>query len=308
MMNFRYHLVSLIAVFVALSIGVILGAGPLQSRISGALADKNATSSVADSQALAQAQALASAEAAGLDAIASNKLDGTLSGMKVTTIGLPGATAEDITTVSDRLSAAGAEVIGHVSLTDNFDNAGLSQYRETLSSPLSSHMSNLPSSASGEAIISFGIVSVLTTTGSETDLVKEILTDDSTPIMSIATDPAGATEAIVVVGPRASTTALVQNSADASQSGVVERAPQAWMGLAQAVTSVPKSAVIVADASTDSSMGQVLRTQGAQVTSIDSPGTTLSAISAVISLKDASATARAYGVQNGATAVMPELP
>ena len=108
MMNFRYHLVSLIAVFVALSIGVILGAGPLQSRISGALADKNAASSVADAQGLAQAQALASAEAAGLDAIASNKLGGTLSGMKVTTIGLPGATAEDITTVSDRLSAAGA--------------------------------------------------------------------------------------------------------------------------------------------------------------------------------------------------------
>ena len=33
MINFRYHVVSIIGIFIALAVGVVLGAGPLQSRI-----------------------------------------------------------------------------------------------------------------------------------------------------------------------------------------------------------------------------------------------------------------------------------
>ena len=54
MVNFRYHIVSLTAVFVALCLGVVLGAGPLQSRISSGLASKATTAS--SDEALAQAQ------------------------------------------------------------------------------------------------------------------------------------------------------------------------------------------------------------------------------------------------------------
>ena len=31
MINFRYHVVSIIGIFIALAVGVVLGAGPLQS-------------------------------------------------------------------------------------------------------------------------------------------------------------------------------------------------------------------------------------------------------------------------------------
>ena len=37
MVDFRYHLVSLISVFFALAIGIILGAGPLQNSIGNVL-------------------------------------------------------------------------------------------------------------------------------------------------------------------------------------------------------------------------------------------------------------------------------
>ncbi|MDU5317282.1 MAG: copper transporter, partial [Varibaculum cambriense] len=37
MIDFRYHLVSLMAVLVALTMGVVLGAGPLQGKISDTL-------------------------------------------------------------------------------------------------------------------------------------------------------------------------------------------------------------------------------------------------------------------------------
>ncbi|MBF0972903.1 MAG: copper transporter, partial [Actinomyces graevenitzii] len=38
--DFRYHLVSLIAVFMALAVGVVLGAGPLQGTLGSALSDQ----------------------------------------------------------------------------------------------------------------------------------------------------------------------------------------------------------------------------------------------------------------------------
>ena len=40
MIDFRYHLVSLISVFLALAVGVVLGAGPLQNSLGTALNDQ----------------------------------------------------------------------------------------------------------------------------------------------------------------------------------------------------------------------------------------------------------------------------
>ena len=37
MIDFRYHLVSIVAVFLALAVGIVLGSGPLDEQIQGAL-------------------------------------------------------------------------------------------------------------------------------------------------------------------------------------------------------------------------------------------------------------------------------
>ena len=47
MINFRYHVVSIIGIFIALAVGVVLGAGPLQSRIQAGVSS-SATASTAD--------------------------------------------------------------------------------------------------------------------------------------------------------------------------------------------------------------------------------------------------------------------
>ncbi len=303
MLNFRYHIVSLIAVFAALAIGVVLGAGPLQSRLASALSSSQAPISAADAANLADAQRIADADAAGLNALASAKLSGSLSGLKVATVSLPGANADDVKSATEALKSAGAEVVGAASLTDNWESASMSQYRETLSIPLATHLPSLPSDASGDAIIGFGVVSVLTSTGSETDLVKEILTDQSTPILSLDSDPKGGAEAIVVIGARDSA-----QSASDSQSAASAVSPDAWAGLARAVAAAPKSGVVVGDAHDSTSMVASLRSTGAQVTTIDSPGTALANVSAVAALRDASAAARAFGVGEGAEKVLPDLP
>ena len=61
MINFRYHVVSIIGIFIALAVGVVLGAGPLQRTINAGVNPSSSQVS-SDPQLVAQADA----EAAGL--------------------------------------------------------------------------------------------------------------------------------------------------------------------------------------------------------------------------------------------------
>lgn len=40
MIDFRYHLVSIISIFLALAVGIVLGAGPLQGNLGSQLTDQ----------------------------------------------------------------------------------------------------------------------------------------------------------------------------------------------------------------------------------------------------------------------------
>ena len=131
MINFRYHVVSIIGIFVALAVGVVLGAGPLQTRIRAGVSSSGATTTV-DPAASAHAEA----EAAGLKALASSTLAGSLAGRQVALVVLPGASEDDVSAIRSTLTDAGASVVGRVSLTDNWESTSMSQYRTTLSATL----------------------------------------------------------------------------------------------------------------------------------------------------------------------------
>lgn len=302
MVNFRYHLVSLVAVFAALAVGVVLGAGPLQARIESAVAPAATEESAVDLDAYDEAQRILAADGEALAELAESRLRGALAGLKVATIALPGASAEDVSAVAVGLENAGAEVVAAASLSDNWQAQSMATYRDTLATPVASHIANLPEDATSEAIIAYGIVATLTQTGAEVDLVKQILSDESTPILLMDAEPSAAAQAIVVVGARDSQQVLADDRAPAVVS------QEAWEGLARAVAAAPKSGVIVADAHTSTSMAAVLRSGGAAVTTVDTPGSALSVYATAAALRDASAAARAYGVGNGATQVMPALP
>jgi len=199
MINFRYHVVSIIGIFIALAVGVVLGAGPLQSRIQAGVSS-SASTSTADPLLNTRADA----EAAGLKALASSTLTGSLSSAKVALVVLPGASDDDVTAIRSTLTDAGASVIGRVTLTDNWQSTSMSQYRTTLSTTLASHLaSGAAKTASADGVVGYSIVQVLTTTGAETDLLRQILTDESTPIMTVDEDANGGATAGGAVGPPA---------------------------------------------------------------------------------------------------------
>ena len=291
MINFRYHVVSIIGIFMALAVGVVLGAGPLQRTINTGM-NRSPSAAASDPQLSAQAEA----EAAGLKALASSSsLTGSLTGIQVALVVLPGASDDDVAAVRSTLTDAGASVVGRVTLTDNWQSTSMSQYRATLSTSLASHLESAAAkTASADGVVGYSIVQVRTSSGSETDLLRQILTDKSTPLMTIDEDPAGKATTLVAIGARA------QSAATASSAPT---SPDAWVGMAQAVGST--SGVVVGDASSRDAMISRIRSAGTAVTTVDSVGTTLATVDTALALSTKATGARAYGVGSGAQSVIP---
>lgn len=305
MVNFRYHLVSLIAVFTALAIGVILGAGPLQTRIADTVRPAQSGGGTVDTAELARLRQMTEAEAAGVDTLGAQVLSARLKDVPVALICLPGTNPEDLLKVRENLGLAGAKVVGSVCLTDNWDSGAKAKFRETLATSLESHLSHKPGpDVTPDGIVAHAMLDVLTTTGAERDVIQEILTDKDSPLLSLDEDPKGSASAVIVVGPRSS--APVGANASAEENEQV-RSVAAWTGLAGAIALAPKGGVFIGDASEDSAMVAQVRALGVKVTTVDSVGTSVAALSAVLALSDAGPVARHYGSGVAASQVMPKI-
>lgn len=116
MIDFRYHLVSLVAVFIALAVGIVLGAGPLREGISDTLEGEisdlrqdRAEVRAQEGEARAHAEALDEA----LEVVAPRAASATLTGVRVAVVLLPGGDRD----LADQLGEAVAEAGGEVFLT-----------------------------------------------------------------------------------------------------------------------------------------------------------------------------------------------
>jgi Copper transport outer membrane protein, MctB len=125
--NFRYHLVSLVAVFLALAIGILVGATALRPGVTEALKrESNAerrkiTSQLANIRQLDQ---LLNADQAFAEAAAPRLLSGLLAGQRAVLVTAPGADSGTISGVTTALQQAGAKVAGQVVLQSSFFDTG----------------------------------------------------------------------------------------------------------------------------------------------------------------------------------------
>ncbi len=115
-MSFRYYLVSLGSLFLALALGVVLGAGPLSKAVNQTVASADGTDSAAKAQ-VAALRARVGYDDAFTNATSSTLVTGTLTGSSVVVVVLPGTTAAEVKGVTDRIKTAGASVTGQVTLT-----------------------------------------------------------------------------------------------------------------------------------------------------------------------------------------------
>lgn len=123
MIDFRYHIVSLVAVFLALALGLVLGTTTINPVVVRDLQDRLDTV-VADKRGLEEQLDTARNEAASGDAFARAAMEALvedrLAGRSVVLVSLPGAPVPVRDQLARLLQVAGASVTARVSLTDRY--------------------------------------------------------------------------------------------------------------------------------------------------------------------------------------------
>ncbi len=153
MIDFRYHLVSIVAVFLALAIGLVVGSTALQPAVVSAL-NKASTAEAQRNRSLyahnGQLKAQIAAEEAFAQAGEANLLHGLLDGQSVVLVLAPSADGPTVDGVTRALTGAGASVTGQVVLTSQFFDTGTTteQQLETTATSLAPTGLKLPSSSS----------------------------------------------------------------------------------------------------------------------------------------------------------------
>lgn len=152
MIDFRYHLVSLISVFLALAVGIVLGAGPLKESIGDTLTGEvdSLRQRAADLRTeLDGRSAELAASQAAFDSVADDLLAGTLDERRVAVITFGerdrGATGD----VVERFEQAGAIVSARIRLTGEWVDPTRATFRRTVGGTLVEYLSPAPSADAG---------------------------------------------------------------------------------------------------------------------------------------------------------------
>lgn len=121
MISLRRHVLTLVAVFLALAVGVVLGSTSVATSIRDAVVDREETTAAQLDTARSElaAQRLAADRLDDMAGeLAPSVLDGVLDDRPVLVVVAPGASDEDVSAAVDMIGAAGGIAAGRVGLTD----------------------------------------------------------------------------------------------------------------------------------------------------------------------------------------------
>lgn len=123
MIDFRYHLVSIVSIFMALAVGIVLGAGPLQGQIGDTL-NQEVTQLREDRTALRaeldQARKAGDVRDEFTEAATPRMVGGTLRDTTVALVTLPEADADNVSDVVATLEAAGARIVSRTTVNNEW--------------------------------------------------------------------------------------------------------------------------------------------------------------------------------------------
>jgi len=137
--DFRYHLVSIVSIFMALAVGIVLGAGPLKEDIGNRLT-KEVTALRAEKTQLRTELDTAlrgtSARDTYSSAVAPAVIKNQLAGKIVALVVMPGTDGDLVKDTTASLTSAGAKVGSMVTLTDLWADPLKRSFRNTLANQL----------------------------------------------------------------------------------------------------------------------------------------------------------------------------
>jgi hypothetical protein len=316
--DFRYHLVSIVAVFLALAIGIVLGSTELQGSALDALT--RTSNSLKTDLAAAyterdnyQTQASAGAQfAQSSEAVLLNNL---LAGRKILLITEPGAQGSVVSGIKQAATDAGATVTGQISLQPQFNDTSLSTQ---------SNLQSLNATASkndGISLVTSGNPSTLGQQQAIQLLAAGTLVTSATAVPALAqadaqtliNDYAAAGYLSVPQAPSGTATlAVVVTPQSPPSDGGSDPANQVLVAIAQQLAT-DSAATAVAGNTSGSGSGSamsVLRSSsaGGQVSTIDDADTTIGQIATIQALAAQLAGGKpgSYGVDGATNGYSPD--
>ena len=131
MITLRHHLLTIVAVFLALAAGIVLGGGPL-SDVGATVA----TAGTDDEPAPADDRARTDFTESFVSTLGTPIVAGRLTDRSVSLVTLPGADEQVVTALADQVAAAGGTVSARYDLTDDVVDPGQKSLVDTLGSQL----------------------------------------------------------------------------------------------------------------------------------------------------------------------------
>ncbi len=147
MIDFRYHLVSLIAVFMALAVGIVIGAGPLRDYLAEELSgqvdqlrvEKDELRELLDESEAARAQSDEFITGAGPLLV-----DGALPNRTVALVQLPSADSDVVDAVAEQLEQSGAQITGRTELTEAWTDPSQAAFRSGIAGNIAPYLNPAP--------------------------------------------------------------------------------------------------------------------------------------------------------------------
>ncbi|WP_067485898.1 copper transporter [Actinomadura hibisca] len=154
MIDFRYHLVSIVAIFLALALGIILGSTTLSQSVTNGLR-RQANSVAQTNEQLKRQQRQLEGQIKGeqqfADVLGPQIVIGRLKGQSVVLVETPGASNDSIERVGELAKEAGATVTGRVTLQKKFLDDDQTETVNQLSAQLKPTDLELPGDAGAYA-------------------------------------------------------------------------------------------------------------------------------------------------------------
>jgi hypothetical protein len=289
--TFRYHLVSVAAILIALAAGIALGSGPLDD--AGESLRGDGGKNTADPALVSFEDAFAGRTADGL-------LKDRLKGESVVVLTVPGASQGEVTGIVSDLQLAGAEVTGQVELTSKILDSASRQFAEGVAEQSAADVPGVSGAKDSYARIGAA-------------LARALLADETAPadqaaltiraafseggLVAAETPPANlATMAVLVTGP--------ERAGTAGRSTVIS-------ALAGALNETGKGIVVAgpSSSSTDGGAVKAVRdgTFGTAVSTVDVTNTAAGRIVTVLAaVAQAEGQPGAWGTSRSAGGALPE--
>ncbi|MCW2879990.1 MAG: hypothetical protein JWQ95_4090 [Sphaerisporangium sp.] len=309
MIDFRYHIVSIVGIFLALAIGIVLGSTVLNAplvasteRVTAQLRGNNAELHTEINVAQTRGRASDSFVADRLPQL----VQGVLAGQRVVIVEAPGADSKLRDPIQQVLTAAGAVVSGRVTLTEKYltaDQAGAVDQLATTAKPsaLVFPAAATPYDKAAAVLASAIVTADRTQAGKENPLATGVLGSfESDGLLTLEGEPAKRATLAVVVVPA---TPYEGDTADAQTSAVVS--------LASGLDDGGEGTVLAGAVPTSTAAGVVAAVRAdsaasAKVSTVDNADMASGQAVVVYSLREQVAgDAGQYGLASDATATEP---